>query len=68
MHFSFFSDKNLNFIGQLYNDNESIKPWKDFKIELHLRDTHKIYWSQIIDDLSKAWKRYYIERQGMQKN
>ena len=29
VHFSFFSDKNLNFIGQLLNDNGNIKPCKD---------------------------------------
>ena len=26
------SDKNLNFIGQLFNDNGSINPWKDLKL------------------------------------
>ena len=26
VHFSFFSDKNLNFIGQFFNDNGKIKP------------------------------------------
>ena len=26
VHFSFFSDKNLNFIGQLLDDNGNIKP------------------------------------------
>ena len=56
VHFSFFSYKNLNFIGQLLNDNEHIKPWKDLKIELHLKDTHEIYWLQTIDALPKTWK------------
>ena len=28
----------------------------DFEIEFHLKDTHKIYWLQIIDTLSKMWK------------
>ena len=42
LHFSFFSDKNLNFIGQLFNDTGNIKPWKDMKIEFHLKDTYKI--------------------------
>ena len=31
-HFSFFSEKNLNFNGQLFNENGNIKPWKDLKI------------------------------------
>ena len=56
VHFSFFSEKKKNFIGQLFNDNGNIKPWKDLKIEFHLKGTHKIYWLQIIDALQKTWK------------
>ena len=56
VYFSYFSDKNLNFIGQLFNDNGSIKPWGDIKIEFHLKDTQKMYWLQIIDALPKWWK------------
>ena len=55
-HFSFFSDKNLNFIGQLFNNNGKIKPWKDVKIEFHLKDTQKIYCLQVIDALPKSRK------------
>ena len=40
----------------MFNDNENIKPWKDLKIEFHLKDTHKIHWLQIIDALPKTWK------------
>ena len=36
MHFCFLSDKNLNFIGQFFNDIANIKPWYDIKIEFHL--------------------------------
>ena len=38
IHFSFFSDKNLNFIGQLFNDNRNMKPWEDIRIEFHLKE------------------------------
>ena len=51
VHSSSFSDKNLNFIGQLFNNNGNIKPWEDIKIEFYLKVTHKIYWLQIIDVL-----------------
>ena len=57
VNFSFFFDKSLNFVGQLFNVNGSIKPWKDFKKEFHPKDTHKIYWLQIIDALPKTWKK-----------
>ena len=63
VHFSFFLKKDLKFIGQLFNDNGNIKPWKDLKIEFHLKDTHKIYWLQIIDALPKKMERYHFERQ-----
>ena len=43
VHFSFFSDKSLNFIGQLFNDNGNTKPWKDIIIEFHLKDTQQPY-------------------------
>ena len=56
VHFSFFSDKNLYFLGQLFNDNGNIKPLKDLNIEFYLEDTHKIYWLQIIVALPKTWK------------
>ena len=68
VHFSFFSDKNLNFIGQLFNDNGNIKPWKDLKIEFHLKDTHKIYWLQIIDALPKTWKDIILKNERNAKN
>ena len=47
--FLFFSDKNLNFVGQLFNEYGNIKPWEDIKIEFHLKDTQKIYWLQIVE-------------------
>ena len=68
VHFSFFSDKNLNFIGQLFSENGNIKPWKDLKIEFHLKDTHKIYWLQIIDALPKTWKDIILKDKGNAKN
>ena len=64
VNFSFFSDKNLNFIGQLIKDNENTKCWKDLKIEFHLKDTHKIYWLQIIDALLKTWKGIILKDKG----
>ena len=68
VNFSFFSDKNLNFIGQLIKDNENTKCWKDLKIEFHLKDTHKIYWLQIIDALSKTWKDIILKDKRNVKN
>ena len=64
----FFSDKNLNFIGQLFNNNGNVKPCEDIKIEFHLNDTYKIYWLQIIDVLPKTWKDIILRDKGNVKN
>ena len=52
----------------MFNDNGNIKPWKDLKIEFHLKDTHKIYWLQIIDALPKTWKDIILKDKGNAKN
>ena len=69
VHFSFFSDKNLNFIGQLFNDDDGkINPWEDIKIEFHLKDTEKIFWLQIIAALPKLWKDAILKDKESKKN
>ena len=60
----FFCDKNLNFIGQLFNDNGNVKPWRDLKTKFHLKDNHEIYWLQITDALPKTWKDIILEDKG----
>ena len=58
----------MNFIGQLFHYNGIIKPWKDLKIEFHLKDTHKIYWLQITDAFPKTWKDIILKDKGNTKN
>ena len=43
-------------IGQLFNDNGNINPLKDLKVQFNFKDTHKIYWLQIINVLPRTWK------------
>ena len=59
--FLFFSNPDLNFIGQLFNYNGNVKPWKDIKIEFHLIDNHKICLLQIIDVLPETWKNIILK-------
>ena len=54
----------MDVIGQLFNDNGNIKPRKNITIEFHLKDTHKIYWLEIIDALPKTWKDYHTVRKS----
>ena len=51
----------------MFNDNGNTKPWKDLKIEFHLKDTRKIYWLQIIDALPKTWKDIILNNKGNAK-
>ena len=37
------------------------------KIEFHLKDTHKIYWFQIIGALPKTWKDIVLKDKGNAK-
>ena len=68
MHFPFFfSNKNINFLGQLFYENPNIKPWENIKIEFHLKDTQKICWFQIIDALPKSWKDAILKDKGNAK-
>ena len=67
MHLIFFSDKSLKFFGQLFNVTGNIKPSENIKIEFHLKDTHKIYWLQIIDALQKTYKDIILKDKGNAK-
>ena len=67
VHFSYFYDKNLNFISQMLNYNGNIKQWKDIKIKFHLKDTPKMYWLQITEALPKTWK-YIIFKDKVNTN
>ena len=58
----------MNLIGQLLNNYENVNPWKDLKIEFHLKDTHKIYWLEIIVALPKIWKDIILKDKGNTKN
>ena len=52
----------------MLNDVGNVKHWKGLKIEFCLKDTHKIYWLQIIDALQKKQKDIILEDKGNTKN
>ena len=51
----------------MFNDNGNVNPWKDLKIDFHLKDTHKIYWLQIINALPKSWEDNFLNNKGNTK-
>ena len=53
--FSSFSERNINFVGQLFKTDGTVKPWKQLQEEYGLASKLKFKWIQIIHSLSKSW-------------
>ena len=56
IHFSRFSEKNINYVSQLFNNNGSIKKWHKFKREYNLHQNSYFQWVQLIDSIPEKWK------------
>ena len=56
IHFSRFSEKNINYVSQLFNNNGSIKKWHKFKREYNLHQNSYFQWVQLIDCIPEKWK------------
>ena len=50
----YFSQKNLNHIGDLFENNGKMKSWEDLRAKLGLDDNKKFYWRQIIHAIPRA--------------
>ena len=53
--FSSFSERNINFVGQLFKTDGTVKPWKQLQEEYGLANKLKFKWIQIIHSLPKSW-------------
>ena len=49
IQFSRFSEKNINYVSQLFKNNGSIKKWHEFKREYDLHQNSYFQWVQLID-------------------
>ena len=47
IHFSRFSEKNINYVSQLFNNIDSIKKWHKFKGEYNLHQNSYFQWVQL---------------------
>ena len=54
--FKEFSEKNLNFLNQLYEPEGNLKQWQDVKEEFQLNDVGFFKWVQIIHSIPVIWK------------
>ena len=53
--FSSFSEQNINFVGQLFKTDGTVKLWKQLQEEYGLANKQKFKWIQIIHSLPKQW-------------
>ena len=60
--FPSFSERNINFVGQLFKTYGTIKPWKQLQGEYVLANKLKFKWIQLIHFLPKPWiKQIFID-------
>ena len=55
VYFLKFSEKNINYVSQLFSDNGSIKQWHEFKREHNLHESFYFQWLQSIDSIPQRW-------------
>ena len=53
--FSSFSERNINFVEQLFKTDGAVKPWKQLKEGYGLANKLKFKWIQLIYSLPKPW-------------
>ena len=53
--FSSFSEQNINFVGQLFKTDGTVKPWKQLQEDYGLANKLKFKWIEIIYSLPKPW-------------
>ena len=55
------SQKNLNHIGDIFENNGKMRSWEDLRAKLGLNDNKKFYRRQIILAIPRAWKEMFLE-------
>ena len=54
--FSRFSEKNIHYVSQLFNNNGPIKKLHEFKREYDLHDNYYFQWVQLAESIPEKWK------------
>ena len=53
--------KNVNHIGDFFENNGNMRSWEDFRAKLDLDNNKKIFWIQIIHAIPSTWKEMFLE-------
>ena len=56
-----FSDKDLNFVYQLFDNNGNVKSWSNIKEEFGFGNISNFKWQQLICTLPPFWKKIIQE-------
>ena len=56
-----FSDKGLNFVYQLFDNNGNVKSWSSIKEEFGFSNISNFKWQQLIYTLPPSWKKIIKE-------
>ena len=56
-----FSDKGLNFVYQLFDNNRNVKSWSNIKEEFGFNNISNFKWQQLIYTLPPSWKKIIKE-------
>ena len=51
-----FSEKNINYVSQLFQPDGSIKKWHELKTEHELHENSSFQWLQLISAIPEGWK------------
>ena len=51
-----FSEKNINYVSQLFRPDGSIKKWHELKTEHELHESSYFQWLQLISAIPEGWK------------
>ena len=61
IYYLYFSQKNLNHNGDLFENNGKMRSWEDFRAKLGLDDNEKFYRRQIIHAILLAVKEVFLD-------
>ena len=61
IYYCYFSQKNLNHIGDLFENNGMMRSWENLRAKLGLDDNKKFYRRQIIHEIPRPWKEMFLE-------
>ena len=59
MYHCYFSQKKINHIGDLFQNDGKMRSWEYLRGKLGLDDNQKFYWRQIIHAIAHVWKEMF---------